>query len=197
MRVPRNMTEADVVSTIDKVASTLAHKFKFGYYGVEDIKQEGVVFALQALEKYDEIRPLENFLYSHIRNRLMNLKRDKLRRSDSPCSLCHNSIEGATAHPNGGFCTKYAAWRRRNLSKQNIMTPKDISNISDEKELNTRIESSVVNNAETAEILELIDRRLPVELRSTYLQMRDSVSVPKTRRLEVERAILDILNDNT
>lgn len=32
---------------------------------------------LEAMPRYDSSRPLENFLYTHISNRLKNLKRDK------------------------------------------------------------------------------------------------------------------------
>ena len=42
MRVPSNMSEEEVVSTINKVASRLAHKFTFAFYELEDIKQEGL-----------------------------------------------------------------------------------------------------------------------------------------------------------
>ena len=62
MKIPRGMTEEQVIATINKVAARYAHKFKFGYYEAEDIKQEAFIIAMEALDRYDETRPLENFL---------------------------------------------------------------------------------------------------------------------------------------
>lgn len=193
MRIPPGMTEDQVVAAIDKVVNTLAPRFQFGYFTVEDMKQEGRKFAIIALPKYDEKRPLENFLYSHVKNRFINFKRDKYKRNDAPCKLCHNCADGETGHPDGHYCSKYENWRKRNLSKQNIMNPLDISNISDERETNTRTKSGVLENIEYEELMRQIDDKLPVELRAAYLQMVQGESVPKSKRLEVEQAVLAIL----
>jgi DNA-directed RNA polymerase specialized sigma24 family protein len=193
VKLPSNLTEAQVLAAIEKVVNILAPSFRFGYFDIHDIKQEARIFGMQGMEKYDEARPLENFLYSHIKNRLINFKRDKFRRNDPPCPSCHNAIAGATSHEDGQYCDKYITWRDRNLAKQNIMNPLDLSNICDEKESRTRMPSSVVEDVERSELLKRIDDELPVELRATYLQMRDGASVPKPKRLEVERAILNIL----
>ena len=71
------MTEQQVLEIIERVASRYAHKFRFGYYTAEDIKQEAIIIGMEALNRYDEARPLENFLAVHIKNRLNNFKRDK------------------------------------------------------------------------------------------------------------------------
>jgi DNA-directed RNA polymerase specialized sigma24 family protein len=196
MKMPSNMTEKEVVDVIAKVSSSLAKKFKFGYFGIDDMRQQATLFALQGMEKYDENRPLENFLYRHVKNRLINFKRDKLRRSDAPCLDCHNAIDGHTKHPDGAYCDKYISWQRRNTSKQNIMNAVDITNINDENESRTRIESSVVEDVANAELLKLIGQKLPLELRATYLQMQaDATKVPINKRREVQRVILQILEE--
>ena len=82
MRVPSNMSEEEVVSTINKVASRLAHKFTFAFYELEDIKQEAFIIAMEAMNRYDEKKPLENFLFVHVANRLKNFKRDNYFRQD-------------------------------------------------------------------------------------------------------------------
>lgn len=76
------------------------------------------------------------------------------------------------------------------------MNPIDIGNISDTYEPTTRTESSVVEDIETRELLALIDAKLPVELRLTYLQMQAGETVPKTKRIAVEKAVCDIVKDN-
>src|SRR5947208_703774 len=91
MHLPPNKTEAQVVEAIEKAVGMLAPSFAFGIYDVEDIRQEARIFAIEALPRYDGVRPLENFLYSHVKNRLINLRRDKFRRADAPCKACHSS----------------------------------------------------------------------------------------------------------
>jgi DNA-directed RNA polymerase specialized sigma24 family protein len=77
MKIPKGMTEKEVLEIINKVASRYAHKFRFGYFEADDIRQEAVIIAMEALERYEEGRPLENFLAVHVKNRLNNFKRDK------------------------------------------------------------------------------------------------------------------------
>ncbi len=65
------------------VAKRVATKFTFPNYDVEDIVQEAYIMGMDALSRWDGVRPLENFLSVHIRRRLMNLKRDKYFRPNS------------------------------------------------------------------------------------------------------------------
>lgn len=193
MKIPPGQTEQSVVDAIEKVVSVLAPSFVFGPYDLDDIRQQGRLFALQVLDKdrYDPARPLENFLYTHVRNRLLNLRRDKLRRNDPPCKRCHsgNPCEEAEGH----VCDKYAAWLARNQAKADLLRPLDLTNISEDKVRRTRVTSSVQEDAELSEFVKRIDEQLPVEFRSTFLQMRAGVSVPKSRRQQVEAAMKEIL----
>lgn len=193
MRIPNNMTENQVMAAIEKIVNILAPNFKFGYYDVEDIKQEARIFGMNVMKHYDEGRPLENFLYKHIKNRLINLKRDKYCRPKPPCLTCAENIEGCD---NGQPCARYLKWLKRNQAKKHLLAPLDIENISNERESNTRIESSVLEDVERDELLQLIDIKLPVELRSNYLQMRAGAKLPKGKREEVEQAVLNILKGN-
>ena len=70
MKIPNNMTEDQVVDIITKVAHRLAPKFTFAFYETEDIEQEAFMLGVEALGRYDDTKPLENFLYTHISNRL-------------------------------------------------------------------------------------------------------------------------------
>ena len=196
MLLPSGVSQEQFLTATEKVVNILASSFTFGYFERDDIKQQARLFAIEAMARYDPSRPLDNFLYSHIRNRLINFRRDKFRRNDPPCLACHNSIPGATIHEDRQYCEKYSAWLKRNASKQNIMNPLDIFNISDEHEPNTRTESDVVDDIAERELLALIDMKLDVELRQVYLQMKSGESVPKAKRQQVEKAILEILQDN-
>src|SRR5690348_9353769 len=93
MKLPDGIkySEAEVLDIIERVVKTLAAKFRFGYHEIEDMKQYGILCAIKVLSepnKYDVTKPLENFLYTHIRNRFINYKRDNYMRSEVPCKTC-------------------------------------------------------------------------------------------------------------
>jgi len=70
------------INIILDVVNKIAPKYVFGYYDVDDIKQESYIICCEALDKYDESRPLENFLSKHLSNRLKTLIRDKYSRKN-------------------------------------------------------------------------------------------------------------------
>lgn len=70
------MTEEQVLEIITRVAARLSPKYVFGYFGREDIEQEAILMGYDALTRWDGVRPLENFVYTHINNRLKTFKRD-------------------------------------------------------------------------------------------------------------------------
>ena len=189
MNYPHNLTEKEVMRAMDKAIALLAQTFVFGYFDSDDIRQEAYIFGLEALPRYDPNRPLENFLYSHIRNRLINFKRDKYHRTDPPCKICAEHGK----HTDGSTCPKYLAWKRRNASKQNLMRPQDIQT-ADDSDKSLKMKQSVVDDANILECVKLIDLHLDVELRSTYIRMKYGESVPKTKRVKVENAIREILS---
>ena len=82
MKIPKNLNEQEVVDIITRVAHKLAPKYVFASYEVEDIEQEAFMMGVEALDRYDPTKPLENFLYAHINNRLKNFKRDNYYRFD-------------------------------------------------------------------------------------------------------------------
>ena len=189
MIYPHKLTEKEVMVAMDKAIALLAQTFVFGYFDSDDIRQEAYIFGLEALPRYDPSRPLENFLYTHIRNRLINFKRDKYHRTDPPCKICAEHGK----HPDGSICQKYLTWKKRNASKQNLMRPQDIQT-ADDSNKSMKMNQSVVDDANILECLELIDLNLDVELRSTYIRMRNGEPVPKTKRIKVEDAIKEILS---
>lgn len=76
MKIPKNMTRDQVIEQINIVVNRIAPKYTFGTYGVDDIKQEAFIICMDALTRYDQKRPLENFLSVHLSNRLKNFVRD-------------------------------------------------------------------------------------------------------------------------
>lgn len=76
MYIPSNMTKEQVVAQINIVVNRIAPKYTFYGYQRDDLKQEAFIICMEALPRYDENRPLENFLSVHLSNRLKNFVRD-------------------------------------------------------------------------------------------------------------------------
>lgn len=72
------------IKIISKVIDRIAPKYTFGFYELDDIKQEAFVICMEAMERYDTSRPLENFISRVLSNGLKNLVRDKYFRNSSP-----------------------------------------------------------------------------------------------------------------
>ena len=76
MKIPKNLSREEVIHQIHTVVNRIAPKYTFTGYEIDDIKQEAFIICMDALERYDESRPLENFLSVHLSNRLKNFVRD-------------------------------------------------------------------------------------------------------------------------
>lgn len=176
MRIPKGMTQSEVLEVVNGICDRYAYKFKFGYYTPDDIRQEAFIIALDALERYDESRPLENFLAVHVKNRLNNFKRDRYYRQQK-------KKEGDNLD-------------HLNNSKKYLMDTLDIDNIRDEKEKSMSIENDFVDKIANNELLEIIDEHLDVSFRSDYLRVRDGTYVPKPRREQIIEEITQILKDH-
>ena len=204
MQTPKGMTEQEVLDTIENVVNSLARNFRFGYFDVDDMKQEGRLFALEGLPRYNsKIGPLENFLRSHVRNRFLNLKRNKLSRHQPPCIQCpfydpdcHVSTNKCAEFTDKRECEKWAGWEDRNSAKKNLVQPLDISSIRDERENNMRTIEDLGMDFDLSELRLLIDRSLPVFYRADYNRMCNDVHVPKQQRLRVIEEIKKIISEN-
>lgn len=76
MRIPTGMTEQQVINQIQIVCDRIAPKYTFYGYTKEDILQESFIICIEALNRYEEGRPLENFLSVNLSNRLKTFMRD-------------------------------------------------------------------------------------------------------------------------
>ena len=125
MKKKLEYTEIQKVQIIRKIAKRLSEHFTLGYLLPEDIEQECFILGWQGLKKYNGEHPLEHFLYVHIRNRFLNLIRNKVRRKDPPCYTCHAAhLEPELFkpdHQSNQFCKKYLVWMERNNTKSLLM----------------------------------------------------------------------------
>ena len=76
MNIPEGKTEQEVIDIIDIVVDRISPRYTFYGYTLDDIKQEAFIICIEALNRYDGIRPLENFLSVNLSNRLKTFMRD-------------------------------------------------------------------------------------------------------------------------
>jgi hypothetical protein len=183
MKTPKGMTEQEVIDTIERVADRYAHKFQFGFYTAEDIRQEAFMLGMEALDRYDPSRPLENFLAVHINNRLKTFKRDNYYRKDGSEDMEITN-------------RKELKKSLRNESRKNLMHPIDIDSVRQEGEKNMVFISNESDIMANKEIIRIINMSLDMSYRKDYLRMIDGVYVSKSRREEVKSEIVRILREN-
>jgi DNA-directed RNA polymerase specialized sigma24 family protein len=193
------VTEKHFLETINKICYKLLHKFRFGYHDIEDMKQQAYIFALQGLENYDTSKPLENFLWTHIRNRLFNFKRDKYQRPDKPCNSCEyydpNNIKSTSQCSQFSCktnCSLYNSWYTKNTYKKNLM---QINHTDNTETIATR-ENDFINSIQNQEILSKIDPHIKVDLRKYYLMVIYGQKIPKKYNSLLLQHIKEILNDH-
>lgn len=195
--------ESELLKVIDIISKKLAYKFKFGYHEIEDMKQQISIFALEGLQNYDHKRPLENFLWTHVRNRLFNYKRDNYQRPDKPCLSCPlydphlaKSYSGCTKYNDKNDCSEYVDWHSRNSTKKNLMHLSTIDELKDYGSAFTTQEDSLFSQISNGEIVNKIEENLIGENRVTYLKLKNGGKVSKGDSEKLMSEIKKILEDN-
>jgi DNA-directed RNA polymerase specialized sigma24 family protein len=195
-----NTTEADLVRIVNGICLQLARNYTFGSYTYKDICQEAFVEALKALHKktgvcYDPSRPLDDFLFIHIDNRLRNLRRNKFNKQKIPCKTCplfdrkgERAKSQCLKYENRLDCNLYSDWHFYNNRKMQL-------NSAGGKPPRTTDEPAM-REQDRGELLALIDNKLSANLRADFLKILGGVTVPRKRKVEVQDAVKAIIIDS-
>lgn len=192
----KQISEQEFLEVLEKITKRLAHKFKFGYHSVEDMKQQAAIFALEGLKNYDHKRPLENFLWTHVRNRLFNYKRNNYQRPDKPCLTC--PLYDPTYKLSNNQCSKfldkkdcdlYKTWAKRNEAKKNIAKPSHMEDIS-------VLSSNYSFDNENHELIEFLDKNIKTEYRESYLKLKHNQKINKSELAKLQKHILSLMEEN-
>jgi DNA-directed RNA polymerase specialized sigma24 family protein len=195
----QKVDENELLKVIDIISKKLAYKFKFGYHDIEDMKQQIWIFALEGLNNYDHKRPLENFLWTHVRNRLFNYKRDNYQRPDKPCLTCPlydpkmlSSYSGCKQYENKNDCDLYSIWIKRNDTKKNLMY---LTTVDEIKDYASTFLCNTSANVDNNEILQILDEKLNDDYRIIYLKLKTGTKISKSDQEKLTVKIKQILQD--
>lgn len=203
MIIPKGMTEKEVLECIDHVVKGLAPKYVFGYYTLEDIKQYGRLKAIELIKsgKFDsEKSSLKTFVWTHVKNRLVNLKRDEFERLDKPCYKCPlykpNIKSECEKYEDKHNCDLYSKWYSRNESKKNVICPIDIDNVSYDKEQNLSHSNDLDLSIDTKDMVDLIDSKISNKNRSYWIKLKSDIKLSKKEYNAVLEEIREILYED-
>jgi DNA-directed RNA polymerase specialized sigma subunit len=192
----KNITEEEFLDAVDKISKKLIYKFKFGYHEIEDMKQQATIFALQGLKNYDSSRPLENFLWTHVRNRLFNFKRDNYYRPDNVCIGCKyydpdmkKSSNQCAKFSDKNECEIYSSSLNRNTIRKNLMKPNHI----DTEHNNIRPTNNISNIITNEEILQIIEDNIDTKFRMSYLKLKGGDKILRSELVKLQNHIYGIL----
>jgi hypothetical protein len=198
--LPNGVSEEEFLTVLDNISKRLGHKFRFGYHDFDDMKQQAAIFAMEGLEKYDNSRPLENFLWTHVRNRLFNYKRNNYQRPDKPCLTCPFfdpnlalSTNQCSKYKDKGECDLYSSWTARNDAKKNIMQPCHIDNDAHGHKLQVKDFTGYIQNKE---IISFLDANIQSEYRESYLKLKHGSNIPKQQLLKLQKHIIKLMESS-
>jgi hypothetical protein len=196
-KLPKGVSQEEFLLALDNITRRLASKFRFAYHSVEDMKQQAAIFALEGLKNYDSTRPLENFLWTHVRNRLFNYKRNNYQRPDNPCTNCpffdkhlQQSQNQCSKFVNKLDCELYAPWAKRNEAKKNIIQPNSMDN-STHLSPSTSYDSIIENK----EIIKFLDANIGPEFRESYLKLKNGIKVSKSDIKKLQTYIFKLMEN--
>jgi DNA-directed RNA polymerase specialized sigma24 family protein len=153
---------------IQSVAARLAPKYTFGYLDNEDLIQEAIIMGLEGYPRWDQTRPLENFISSHISNRLKNYRRDNYYR----CNLQGSS----------------KSRQANNLTKRKLMEPVEIMPHFSFCQFDEAIDN--------LDEIEFVMSQLPQLLRNDLKRLLNGASLQQSRKQAVYDAVKEILNED-
>jgi len=199
MYLPDGYTEDEVLDCIQRAVNSLVSNFCFGYFDTDDLKQEGFIFACEALPRFDPDNPkkcgLTNFLRVHVRNKFLNLRRDKLHRNSPPCLSClfTNLRAECVEFEDKSECPKWEGWNTRNQAKRSLVESCDISKITHVVPVE---ESDVCTRLSRAELCQRVSEQIPLALRADYCRLLEGARLSKPKREAVITAVRELLHDD-
>ena len=145
------------------------------------------------MEYYEGVSPLENFLWTHVRNRLYNFKRNNFGRPDKPCDTCPfqdlSCASECEEYSNRLDCELYKGWFERNSTKKGLMNISKLEIDTYDKEDN------VAHILDRKQLFNTVDQAMPIHYREDWLRFVNRLRLPKPRREKVIELIHEIIEE--
>jgi DNA-directed RNA polymerase specialized sigma24 family protein len=186
-----NVTDEQLEIT-NNVADMLATYFTFGYYEIDDIKQEIKLMCLDALSRFDETKgaSLRTFLIVHAKNRLITLKRDKLCRIYPPCYSCKDwNNESCQRYDLQTQCIHYVKWNRVTTDKHNLFALSELS------ENDISYETDILEDIHKQNLFAYIDENIPAKYRADYLSYIENGKMTTYAKKRIKQIIKELAED--
>lgn len=145
-----------------EISNNIAPKYVFANFTAEDLIQEAYIMGMDALTRYDGVRPFRNFIANHISNRMKTFKRDHYYR------------------PNAGTAEHLQTVKRALMSPGNM------------DKINKMYEVNYVDIIEISNNKDLLNKIIPVVHRKDYLRMLSGVRISHTRKKEIVAIIKEV-----
>lgn len=190
-------SEQEIVEAVESVCTRLAYKFRFGYHELEDMKQKAYILVIEAIDegKWDQSRPLKNFIYVHVHNRFFNFKRKHYQRLAAPCEKCPLNAYKADEDKCLAFslkedCKWYRSWIHRNDRKKSLMHSVELTNAA---------HPSIDEDAalDKVDFLDWVEKLIPPNFRKTWELARSGERYNAINFKEMVQWIKDNINDGT
>lgn len=163
IKIPEGTTQEEVIQIIQWAAKKVCTKISIPNYEVEDIQQEAYIWCIEALEKYNGSN-LKTFLYTHIKNRVLNL----LRKIDR---------ESMSTKPRNAMLKQ---------QKRSLERPDNIEEYYDS--------ISYTDDKDKYNLEELIEQLDNIELRNIYLKYISGVKLSPCKIKRLIQAIQELVN---
>lgn len=159
------------LSIILKVIDRIAPKYPFGYFTLDDIKQESYIICCEAIAKYDGQRPFENFISKSLSNRLKTLIRDKYSRSNIATEK-HEKL---------------------NHAKRGLV---DLKSCDTSVSNPVGYEADLLERLSTTEALEIVMENLPPSMRNDFNRIANGVAVQSAKKSALFNKVKEILGED-
>jgi hypothetical protein len=187
---PSGITESEFLNVVDYVGSKLAKDFTFGFYGVEDVKQNIAIYCMEGLQFYDPSKAkLNTFMMCVARSRLINFKRDRLYRMPPTCG-CDSCLRGI---PCEYILKRMEKWKKINSLKRDLMQNTHLGDSNYDAMDNSS--EDVEKHLLKKEFISIIDKHLDLRLREDYRRFIEGAKLSKKRRERIIFVITTILRE--
>ncbi len=184
----------DEFDTIERIAKEHSGK-PFAYLTKEDLYSEIWVICLQALPEFDPSghNKLEHFLRVSVRNRLVNLYKEKSKSVRSPCSRCEFYDPGGSPSNCAKFGEEFMRcdkWRNylSSVERRNAL----LNAIGDPCE--RPIKNETLDSIFTKELAEIMSDCLSPDIYADLIKVLEGEHIPKNKEERLRDEIRGVLS---